>query len=224
MIKRIIHFFETIEVPRLKEKTVEKLFNEGYETPESIIKASVKDFVKVKGIGQKTGELFYNTIRSAMVNTPPDRFIEASTTFESGIGRTLLKLLFKNIPNILDLSEEEIRKYFKTHKIPGFGAKRIENVATGIPKFRDYLNSFAKSDIEQSINNYLNKIKKIKEEGYNPLISNNTFVLTNMPFTTDYELEDYIYDNNGQFADVVPVYFLQEFSERYHIPLKRFEK
>jgi NAD-dependent DNA ligase len=82
------------------------------------------------------------------------------------------------------------------------------------------------------------------------MLDGKIFVLTQMPFTTDYDLEDAIYFHNGMFASTVtskteavicgtngdisekmkkaselgiPVLFLQEFSERYNVNLKRFE-
>ena len=206
--------------------------------------------MKIKGIGKKTAEQYYNDIRVIMSTTPPDRFVEAgSSNFQSGIGRVLLKQLFKEFPRILDYSENEIKEAFKKKKVPGFGAKRIENVATNIPLLRAYLDSFAKEDIKKSIDHYINKIENLKKNGYNPKIDGKTFVLTQMPFTTDYELEDYIYDNNGNFSSAVtskteavisgnvesiskkmesasklniPVLYLQEFSFRYDVPLKKF--
>lgn len=247
-IKRIVHFFETIEVPRLRQKTVEKMYEVGYETPESIVKASIQSMTKVKGIGIKTATQFYNDIHKAMISSPPDRFLEAST-FKAGIGRTLLKQLFKVFPHILDYSEQQIIDAFKKKKVPGFGAKRIENISQTIPALRKYLDSFAAEDIKKSIDNYINKLERYKIEGYNKMINGKTFVLTQMPFTTDYELEDYISDNNGEFSKNVTskteavicgnlgsisskmeaamklgvkVLFLQEFSEMYGLNLKRF--
>ena len=247
-MKIILHFFETIELKKFGPAKVKGLFEAGYTSPESIIKASVDNFTKIKGIGKKTAEQYYNDIRTIMSTIPPDRILEAAT-FKSGLARVLLKQLFKEFPRILDYSEDEIKEAFKKKKVPGFGAKRIENVATNIPAFRKYIDSFAKEDIKKSINNYIEKIENLKKNGYNPKINGKTFVLTQMPFTTDYELEDYIYDNQGNFSSTVTskteavisgnvesiskkmeaasklgvnVLYLQEFSLRYDVPLKKF--
>lgn len=248
-MKRILYFFETIEVPRLKEKTIEKFYEVGYETPESIIKATVNEMIKIKGIGKKTAESFYDTIRLRMTTTPPDRFLVASSQKE-GVGRVLLKQLFREFPHILDYNEEQIREAFKKKKVPGFGAARIENVAKNIPKLRAYLDSFAKEDIKQSISHYIKKLEQIKKNGYNPMLHGKIFVTTNMGFTTNYDLEDAIYDQGASFGTVVtskteavicgtnggisekmikaselgvPVLFLQEFSDRYNVNLKQFQ-
>ena len=49
-IKRIVHFFETIKVPRIREKTVEKLWENGMKTIKSITQASIEDFLQIKGM------------------------------------------------------------------------------------------------------------------------------------------------------------------------------
>ena len=250
-IKRSVHFFETLGVPRLRIKTIEKFYDEGMTTPEEIARASPEQMMKVKGIGKKTAEMFYDSIRETMSTVPPDRFIVASTTFKSGVGRKLLKTLFRYIPHIFDLNEGEISSTLSQTKIPGFGPARIKNVSENIPKFRAYLDSFAKEDVEHAVQYYVEKALALKKKGYNPHIEGKRFVLTGFMGKTDYELEDYIYDNMGDFVDVVTsdveavisgnvleaskkmikaaelgvcVYSIQEFSERYNVPLQRFEE
>ena len=170
----------------------------------------------------------------------------ASTTLQVGLGRKLLKTLFKEFPDIFKYSEAEIREAFKKKKIRGFGAKRIANVAENMPKFRKYLYSFAKEDIEESIRYNEKRLEDLKAEGYNHHIEGKTFVLTGFRGNLDYNLEDYIYDNQGDFSSVVTsqteavivanildisqkmedaqslgvkVLTLEEFKNRYDIPL-----
>jgi len=250
LIKRVVHFFETINVPKLRQKTAEKFYDAGMKTPESIVRSSISDMTKLKGIGKKSAEFFYTKIRENMANVPPDRFIVASTSFKSGLGRKLLKQLFRKIPNILSVSEDDIRKKLKTEKIAGFGPSRIDIVAKGIPEFKTYLDSFAKSDVEKSVKKYITHLEYLEKHGKNIMIDGKKFVLTGFMGNVDYELEDYIYDNGGDFLDTVTsgveavitanvmeiskkmvkanelgitVLTIQEFSERYNVPLKRFE-
>jgi DNA ligase (NAD+) len=250
LLRRSLHFFTTIGVPKLKEKTLEKMYDlAGLKTPENIVRATVADFSKIKGIGKKSAEFFYDKIREVMSTIPPDRFIEASTVFQSGMGRKSLKQLFKNIPNVMSMSSEELQNYFKKNKIPGFADKKIKTVVEGIPEFRKYLDSFAKTDVEKSINNYTKKLEYLKTHK-NKLIAGKKFVLTGFMNVVDYEFEDYIYDNDGDLtkdvkSDVSAVIFgkaveiskkmttasklgisvlsLQEFCERYEVPLKRYD-
>ena len=249
-IKRIIHFFETLNVPGLGPKTIEKLYDSGMETAESIVKSPVSEFIKIKGIGKKKAEGYYENIRKIMAITPPDRFILASTTFKSGLGRKLLKDLFKFIPNLLLLNSKEITDYFTKNKIPGFGPSRIKTISEGIPEFKSYLDSFMREDINKAIHYYIDRMKELDVKGRNPLINGFKFVTTGFLQSFDVDLEDYISDHNGTFvktvtSDVsavicgnvmgttdkmlnaaklgVKVLSLSEFVKYYNVPLKKFE-
>ena len=251
LIKRASFFFETIEVPGLREKTIEKLYNAGLKNPEVIVKAEISDFIKVKGIGKVKAASFYNEIRRAFERIPPDRLMVASTTYKSGVGRKLLKQLFREIPNILSMSTEEILVFFKKKKIHGFGPARIDIISKGIPEFRKYIDSFASADINKSIDYYTNKLKEIDRIGYNIYINKKKFVTTGFMGKVNYDLEDYIYENGGDFVETVtsdvtavicgnisdikkkmeegyrlkiPVLTLQEFSERFGVPIRSLEE
>ena len=247
-IKRILFFFKTIGLEQFGEKTAEKFHHIGLTTPELIIKADVKTFTKIKGIGIKKAQKYYDNIREIMKTCPPDRLVVASSTYQNKfISRPLLKLLLNKIPNILDLSTDDIKKYFKTHKIVGFGPVKINIVATNIPLIRQYLDSFAKEDLIKSIGFYNDKQQQLEQKGYNELIKNKKFVMTGF-LNDDYEFEDYIYDHQGEFVDKVtkditaiingnaqnisskmmegsklniPILTLDEFIHLYQIPLKR---
>lgn len=200
-IKRIVHFYETIGVPSLREKTAEKMWESGMKTAEAIAAADIKDFMKLKGFAKLSSEKLYKNVHEIMQKTPIDRYLVASTTFASGLGRKMIKQLFKAVPNIFDMSENEIRKSLKSVK--GFGPKRIQMVAEGMPKFRNYLFSFGEKDITAAIRYNEEKHKKMLKEGLNPMIKGKMFVFTGFFGNIDYDLEDYIYDNDGDFASVV---------------------
>lgn len=244
-IQRITHFFKTIAVPRLRDKTIEKLWNAGYNTIQKITNAKPEDFIKIKGIGKKTSVSHYNNIHTIMRKTRLDRFIPASTTLELGIGRKLVKQLTRYYPGILEDDEETISRTLRKKEIPGFGVKRIANVAANIPKFKQFLYSLNKEDVEFAIKNDALRRETTKNNGYNPKIRGKTFVLTGFLGRTDYELEDYIYDHFGNFSSVVtsstnavisanlmeittkmltaeqmhiPVYSIDEFVKKYDVP------
>ena len=248
--KRILHFFQTIGIAGIGEKTVEKFYDAGMLTPEAVIRAQISDFLKIKGIGKKKANDFYNNIRSGMASVPPDRFIEASTTFQSGTGRKTFKELFRRLPNLLNMSSKEINDYFNKNKIKGLGPAKIKKIAEGIPEFRNYLNTFSKEDVDKAVNYYINKVKELQRDGVNKFINGRVFVKSGFMGKTDYELEDYIYDHNGTFTETVsediaavivgpaldsskkitaalelgiPVLTIRELAHKFNIPLKRFE-
>ncbi len=244
-IKRIVHFFFTINVSRIGPATAEKMWNAGLKTPKDVASSTSGEFQKMERIGKKTADFFVEEIHKRLRKTPVDRYLVASTTLKTGLGRKMVKTLFKVFPDIFKYSETEIRDAFKKKKVKGFGPKRITNIAENIPKFRKYLYSFAKEDIEESIRYNEKRLVDLKKRGYNPNISGKTFVLTGFRGKMDYDLEDYMYDNQGDFSSVVTsqteaviaknildiskkmenahslgvkVLTLREFKERYDVP------
>lgn len=246
-IKRIEHFFETIHVPRLREKTIEKLWDAGFKTIKDITNAKPSDFIKIKGIGKKTSESHYKNIHEIMRRTRLDRYIPASTTLNLGIGRKLVKQLMRYHPSILEDESDVIRTILKKKEIPGFGPKRIENVAENVPKFREFLFSLNKEDIKYALEEDAKRRERLKKGGFNQLIRGKSFVLTGFYGKLDLDIEDYIYDNMGNFSNEVtslteavvaanildvskkmdtavklgvPVLSLEEFMKLYEIPKK----
>ena len=249
-IKRIEHFFATIGVPRLREKTLEKLWSVGFHDIKAITNASSEDFAKVKGIGKKSADAHYRNIHDVMRKTRIDRFIPASSTLESGINRKLIKQLMRYYPTIMNDDEDMIKRMLIKKEIPGIGAKRITNIARNIPKFRDFLYSLNRNDIKYSIEKDKERRELVAKGGYNTSIRGKTFVLTGFFGKVDYELEDYIYDNLGNFSTTVTsttnavvsanlldvtskmlaaqtlgvqVLSIEEFVKKYDIPYSKFK-
>jgi DNA ligase (NAD+) len=202
-IKRIEHFFTVIGVPRLREKTIEKLWDAGFKTIRAITNAKPADLIKIKGIGKKTADAHYHNIHNTLRKTRIDRFIPASSTLELGIGRKLIKQVMRYHPTLLEEDEEAIKRSLTRKAIPGIGAKRIDNIAKNIPKFREFLFDLSKEDIVYAIDHDRKQQDMVKTRGYNMKVRGKTFVLTGFFGKVDYELEDYIYDNFGNFSSTV---------------------
>jgi DNA ligase (NAD+) len=204
-IKRLYHFFSTIGTARLGPATAEKLWGIGLTQVSDVTQASIAKLSEMKGFAMKSATTLSNNIHKAMQNTPLDRFMDASTTLQIGIGRKLIKDLLRVFPDLLlvKMSEAEIMAMLKAKKVKGFGPARIANTAKSIPKFRQFLMTLNPNDIERAITNQKTRMDRLRESGYNEQIAGNTFVLTGFMSRTDYELEDYIYDNQGNFSSVV---------------------
>lgn len=244
-INRILFFFKTVGLNQFGEKTAALFYQNGFNTPEKIIQAQIKDFMTMKGIGKKKAESYYHQIRTILETCPPDRFIVASSTYQNKfISRSLLKYLMSKIPNILDLTTLEIKNYFKNNKIAGFGPVKINIVANNIPLIRQYLDGFMKNDLIKSLHYYQQQLKEQAIKGYNPLVQNQKFVLTGF-INNNYNFEDYIYHHQGQLSDKIgsdvtaiingnaqemskkmiegaqyhiPIYTLEEFINKFNIP------
>lgn len=249
-IKRIEHFFATIGVPRLREKTIEKLWDSGFKTIKSITNAKPADFIKIKGIGKKTSESHFKNIHEVMRRTRLDRYIPASTVLNLGIGRKLVKQLMRYHPSILEDEPDVIRRILKKKEIPGFGPKRIENLAENVPKFREFLYDLNREDIEYAMKQDALRRENIKSGKINIKIRGKVFVTTGFYGHMDLDIGDYIYDNLGNFSDTVtsmteaviaanlldvskkmteaqnlkvPVLSMEEFLKKYDINIKKGE-
>lgn len=208
LVKRMLHFFEVIEVPRFGESTCRKFYNSGWKYPEQIVRLDIKDMMKLKGIGKKTAELFYSEIRKRLSIVPPDRFAVASSTFKSGIGQKIMKVLFRNVPDILNFEKystpQQIIDLLKKNKIPGIGPQRMITISESIPKFRDYISIFPEDIIKKNISNFIIKTKKLKKTGkYNKKIYNKSFVTTGFMSNFNRDIEDWIYENMGELSSSV---------------------
>lgn len=202
-LARIIHFFETIGVKRLGEKTLQKMYVYGLDTVKKITNSTASEFIKIKGIGKITSESHYLNIHETLRHTRIDRFIVASTTLKLGIGRKLAKKLLIQYPNILEDDEKEIKRHLKANKIPGIGVKRIDNISENIPIFKKFLYGLNKKDIEYAIEYEKKRIRDIKKNGYNLKIKDKVFVFTAFYGNKDLDLEDYIFDNLGDISSTV---------------------
>lgn len=204
-IKRASHFFETLEIPRLREKTLEKIFEAGWRSIPEIVGMSVKDFETVKGIGKKTAEAFYKSIHSKLSSTRIDRFLPALTGATTGVGRETLITILKKYPRILVDSSSRIKKTLSSaaYKIPGIGPKRIDDLAKGIPALLERLREISPDDISTAIERDLERLENSGNIPKNPKIEGGSFVLTGFMGKRNYNLEDYIYDNDGNLSSSV---------------------
>ena len=246
-IKRITHFFTTIQAPQIGEGRVRKLYESGFKSIKSIVGASQKDLQKIKGFGPKIVEKIYSGIHETMQKTRLDRFFEAITTFKSSIGRKTLKTVIRYYPGILTASGKEIDAHLKKNKIPGIGPAKAKGLVESIPKFREILMDLDAKDAEKALKYQEKRLAELAKKGYNLKIKGKTFVMTGFLMHPDYELEDYIWDHWGDLSSTVtstttavvsanlanvtgkmlkanelhvPVYSIEEFVDAFNIPIR----
>ena len=252
-IKRITHFFTTIQTPQLGEGRVRKLYGAGYDTLKSITSASVADLKKIKGFGDKLSRTIYDNIHNTMRKTRMDRYFVAITTFKSKVGRKTLKTVIRQYPGLLTASSKEITQHLsqKKNKIPGIGPAKIKSLAESVPKFRNVLLNLDRQDIKYALKHQEQSLEELYKSGYNTKIKGKTFVTTGFIGGPDYDLEDYIWDHWGELASTVttnttavisanvanitgkmlkanelhvPVYSIKEFISAFDIPIRPQEQ
>lgn len=242
-IKRMTYFFEIMNIPGIRGGTLKNFYAEGLSNVQSIFNATVSEMTKVKRVGRPTAVKLKKNLEASLQYVPPDRILVASTTFKAGIGREVLKKVFRKIPNLLSLNEDDIKEKFKRIKISGIAGKTIPKIISGIPKFKEYIKTFGKENVKRIISYYPNQAKLPK----NPKIEGKKFILTGFKFQKNYNLEDYIYNNMGDMVltfkehDIdavisnnlmsitekmktaldleIPVFSVDEFIERYDVSI-----
>jgi len=184
IIRRYTHFFETLEIPGIREGMIKRIREAGFTSLKQIVNASKEQLRTVPGIGPKKSEAFYNAIRNGIANAQLYRLMMASNTFPKGIGKTFIRL----IVNAFDNPCKDIITLDMLTKLPGIGKVRANKIIEGINQFKTFIEEF---NIQ---------IQK-KQNKIHPDITGKTFVLTG--FTDDDSTEDFILDHGGFIATQV---------------------
>lgn len=184
ILQRHVHFFETLDIPGIREGMLKRMMDGGLANIKEIVSASKEKLRTISGIGPKRSESFYTDIRRQLSNVHLYRLLMASNCFPNGIGKTILRQVVKAMPNIVNNCQTN-----ELLKLPGIGKVRASKIMEGMIKFRDFVKDFP-IDLQQ--------LKK--NDIHHPLIENKSFVLTSLE---DDKLEDFILDHGGKIGSKV---------------------
>lgn len=137
--KRMVHFFEKMDVEGIKDGMVEKLYAAGFKTIKKIMEADAGAFMKVEGIKEKTAENLVKNIRKGLANPTFSKTAYASGIFGGKLGTRKFDEVVALYPNILgmaDLPKAELTA--KIEQVAGF-QKLASTVAQKLPKFIKFL-------------------------------------------------------------------------------------
>ena len=127
-IKMISSFFSSMGIKNLNDATVKKIFNNGFDTLLKIFQANTEDFEKIDGFGKKLADKVINNIHNGLKDTTIDVLLGSSGIFGEGMGKRKIKLLFDNIPDLMDIysdmSNEELRTMI--NQLDGFSDKTTD--------------------------------------------------------------------------------------------------
>lgn len=135
-IKKISRFFANLEVDYLREQTVRKMYEVGFDNIKSITRATIKDFMTIPGIQARGANKLYTAIHEKIdKGVPVIKLMDASGVFPSGMGETRFETISKHY-NLLDLcalpEEEQLQILLK---IPGFKDLTADFFIRGSKKF-----------------------------------------------------------------------------------------
>lgn len=132
IILSLTHFFEGIDAPLLKEGNVTKLYEGGFNTLESIIKATEDDLVTILG---ENGHKAYMGLRDRLMAIPAYVVAGSVPFFGRGIGK-------RKIKKIIDLhgSDWTNLELNDIVQIEGFDTKTAQSVIYGLEEWETFVN------------------------------------------------------------------------------------
>jgi NAD-dependent DNA ligase len=127
--KKIVAFFEILEVDNVGEGVISQLWDHGYKTIHDILKLTPDVLSELEGFGKRKSVIVYNSIQKRIKDIPLSK-LQHATGFFTGLGEKKLILLehFETKPTI-----EEIVK------IEGFAKKSAESYLEGLDKFYEFI-------------------------------------------------------------------------------------
>lgn len=127
---RAVDFFARVDVPFLRDKSVEKLFEAGFNSIESIIKCQLDDLQRV--LGNSAGQSVYEGLRKKLNPIDLATLAGASNKLGRGIGIRKVKKILDTL-GTLDVSLKQLVT------VEGFEEKTAKTVIENLPRFNKFL-------------------------------------------------------------------------------------
>jgi NAD-dependent DNA ligase len=134
VISRIRHFFKTLNIKYMNQKTIETFVAEGYDTLDSILTITKEELLRLPRIGEKSATRLLESISEGISNVRAPYLMSASLCFGSGLGVKRFQTLINAYPNMLEgLTVPEVAS------VDGFSKTLAPTIIKGIPKFNRFL-------------------------------------------------------------------------------------
>lgn len=169
-VKRIAHFFKTLDIKGVGEGLVEKMVLAGYESIFDIIRAK-KKLIDINGIGQKMVDKIFHNLKSKLSNIECHEIMAASSVFGRGFGCRLTKKILDNYPNIMNDNWSIDKMIKEICKLNGFDIITATRFSNNFPDFIEFYNELSSLinihtiKIETITNNYTFKDQSIVFSG-----------------------------------------------------------
>lgn len=178
-IKKITHFFETLEIRNISEKTIELLYKNGIDTLLKFLTIQSTHLQNIPGIGDKKNSLIVQSMKSIVDRDHQlVRLMDASMCFGRGLGSARLRLIVDSV----QLALPRIPSRDKFIGIPGVSDKTIDAFLEGCEKFNAFMKVHKKylkisADITGKLPGSLPSTVPDKEPGKLPSILHNVRIV-----------------------------------------------
>jgi DNA ligase (NAD+) len=135
-LQKLVDFFTSIDVPKLKEGNLASFVDLGITDPATIIDLSIDDICNVVG-SKSIGKDIYIGIHDRLRNIPEYVLMGSTTTFGRGVGVRKMKKLWEAFAG--DMSRcVDVQSIVN---VEGFDTKTAEKIANGYPEYQSFLSS-----------------------------------------------------------------------------------
>jgi len=100
--KRLCEFFKVLGAKHLGEKTIEKLYNGGYNTIYKILNVDKRELLELDGVGEKSAERILAEIQGCTKSVDISKLACACGVFGLGFGEKRIDTIFSEFPDIID--------------------------------------------------------------------------------------------------------------------------
>jgi NAD-dependent DNA ligase len=130
-LNRLIDCFKGLDVPFLREGTLDKLYQAGYKSAASIIVAPQADISAV--VGDSAGQKIADGLKAKLMGVELGILAGSSQMFGRGIGRRKMTRLLEALGSLEGLTVDKISA------VEGFETKTAEKIIRDMPKFNAFL-------------------------------------------------------------------------------------
>jgi NAD-dependent DNA ligase len=134
--KEVVYFFEGLTIDGFGKKTIEKVFDSGYDTIPKILQMDTNDFLTIEGIQEVLANKIIKNKKETLNSISLETIFSYSNILERGFGEKKIKYILSNIPDWNSLNSDVLKK--KICLLKGF----TEMTANIFASKRDSLLSF----------------------------------------------------------------------------------
>ena len=189
--KKILSFFENLDVVGLGKGNTKKIIAAGFDTLPKILSMSKEDFLLVEGFKEKMATKVYNSIHSKLDKADLIKIMTASNMFGRGMGKNRITAILEAYPDILTKKRTSEKRKQMISQLDGFAQKTASTFVKNIPKFIKFMKDIG-------MENKMKMRKRVVDENHK--LFGKKIVLTGF---RDKELQDKLYSVGAKQASSV---------------------
>ena len=144
--KRLLAFFQGMEVEGIGPGTITRFVGQGYDTIENILGMTIEQIKQLDGFQDKSATKVYNSIHQQIKTVSLAKLLGKTTIFGRGFGEKRIQTILDHYPTIF--AEENVTTSSLQEKIatiPGFSTKTASAFVTNIYRVQPFLDSVHRS-------------------------------------------------------------------------------